>query len=158
MGLFGDKQESNLKACQKMIESVIRELGLDPDGTRIETSSKERIGWALMRGSAAVYVFLQQSEEHNFLQVVSPVMKIPDQNILPLYRRLLELNAEKLCGAAFGVKGEDVVLSTDRETTDIDRSEVQTMITIVGQYADHYDDELVKEFGGTRHSDAGSQE
>ena len=50
---------------------------------------------------------------------------------------------------------EDVVLSTDRDTTDIDRSEVQAMITMVGQYADHFDDELVAEFGGLRHSDAG---
>lgn len=155
MGLFSDKQESNLKNTQKMIESVIKELGLDPERTKIEGKDTNRVGWALMRGSAAVYVFLQQQENANFLQVVSPVMKLPDQNLLPLYRRLLELNAEKLCGAAFGVKGEDVVLTTDRETTDIDRSEVQAMITMVGQYADHFDDELVAEFGGVRHSDAG---
>jgi Putative bacterial sensory transduction regulator len=156
MSLFGDKQESNLKSCQKMIESVIKELGLDPDGSKLEGDDPKRTGWALKRGSAAVYVFLQQGDDANFLQVVSPVMKLPDQNLLPLYRRLLELNAEKLCGVAFGIKGEDVVLTTDRDTTDIDRSEVQAMITLVGQYADHFDDELVAEFGGVRHSDAGN--
>jgi len=155
MALFGDKQESNLKTCQKMVESVIKELGLDPDGSRLDTPEQSRLAWGLRCGSAAVYVFLQAGEKENFIQVVSPVMKIPEQNILPLYRRLLELNAEELSGAAFGVKGEDVVLTIDRSTTDLDRTEVQSMITLIGEYADQYDDELVGEFGGLRHSDTG---
>jgi hypothetical protein len=155
MSLFGDRQEGNLKTCQKMIESVIQELGLDPDRSRLESEEPGRLAWGLRRGSAAVFVFLQGGPESNYLQVVSPVMKIPEQNILPLYRRLLELNASGLHAAAFGVKGEDVVLTIDRTTTDIDRSEVANMIHLIGRYADQYDDELVAEFGGVRHSDAG---
>ena len=156
MTLFGEKRETNFKSTQKMIESVIRDLGLDPDGSRLETSEDGRLAWGVRCGSAAVYVFLQEGDKENFIEVLSPVMKIPEQNILPLYRRLLELNAEELTGAAFGVKGEDVVLMTDRSTTDLDRTEVQSMITLMGEYADRYDDELVGEFGGLRHSDAGS--
>ena len=156
MALFGDKVEANLKSSQKMVESVIRDLGLDPESSQLETEGPGRIAWGLMRGSAAVYVFLQSGEKENFIQVVSPVMKIPEQNILPLYRRLLELNAEALFGAAFGVKGEDVVLTIDRSTTDMDRSEVAAMIKLIGEYADQYDDELVAEFGGQRHSDSAS--
>jgi hypothetical protein len=154
MALFGDKQESNLKTCQKMVEAVVRELGLDPVASRLETTEPGRIAWGLRCGSAAVYVFLQPGEQENYIQVVSPVMKIPESNILPLYRRLLELNAETLSGVAFGVKGEDIVLSIDRTTTDIDRSEVASMITLIGEYSDRYDDELVSEFGGVRHSDS----
>jgi len=155
MTLFGEKREANLKATQKLIESVIRDLGLDPDGSRLEGTESGRLAWGVRCGSAAVYVFLSVGDKENFIEVLAPVMKIPEQNILPLYRRLLELNCEELSGAAFGVKGEDVVLTIDRSTTDIDRTEVQSMITVIGEYADQYDDELVGEFGGLRHSDAG---
>src|SRR5215831_617854 len=148
MTLFGDKQESNLRTTQKMIESVIRELGLDPETSRLEATEGGRLAWGVRHGSAAVYIFLEGGDKENFIQVVSPIMKIPERNILPLYRRLLELNAEELQGAAFGVKGEDVVLTIDRSTTDLDRTEVHSMITLIGEYADQYDDELVGEFGG----------
>jgi hypothetical protein len=82
-------------------------------------------------------------------------MKVPraqDQQ-LRLFSRLLTANARELTGAAFGLKGDTVVLTTDRSTTDLDPSEVKEMILRVGYYADAYDDALVSEYGGARHSD-----
>ena len=70
-----------------------------------------------------------------------------------LFRRLLELNANALTQAAFGLRGEDVVLTADRSTAGLDPIEVEEMIRRVADYADHYDDALVAEFGGVRHSD-----
>jgi hypothetical protein len=68
-------------------------------------------------------------------------------------RRLLTLNAADLTGAAFGLRGDEVVLTTDRSTVGLDAVEVEEMIRRVSEYADHYDDALTQEFGGIRHAD-----
>jgi hypothetical protein len=156
MALFSNKQESNYKSCVKMIETVIDELGIPVDESRIGAQAEgaeEHAGWVVMKGSAEVYVFLYRGENDNFIHVYSPVMAIPERNLIQLFRKLLDLNGVGQMGAAFGLKGENVVLSTYRSTTDLDRSEVRDMIINVGEHADYYDDVLVTEFGGRRYCD-----
>jgi len=150
-------REKNLKQTVKMVESVIRDLGLAPEQNRLEA---EGPAWGLARGSAEVFVFVNpggEGEPGNHIQCVSPVMKIPQTptNQLALFQRILQLNATQLTGAAFGLKGDTVVLTSDRSTIDLDPSEARDMILRVGYYADVYDDDLVNEFGGKRHADAG---
>ncbi|MCC6746485.1 MAG: YbjN domain-containing protein [Deltaproteobacteria bacterium] len=156
MGLFSSSQGSNLRATTKMVEAVISELGLSPEGNRLQTETGEP-AWGLMRGSAEVFIFLHQGpsgDEGNHLRVVSPVLTLPADTAaqLRLLRRLLQLNATELSGVAFGLKGETVVLTADRTTVDLDPSEVKDIVLRIGYYADHYDDALVTEFGGQRHA------
>ncbi|MBW2731049.1 MAG: YbjN domain-containing protein [Deltaproteobacteria bacterium] len=141
-----------------MIESVIRELGLDPEQNRLNT---EGPAWGLARGSAEVFIFVNpgnEDERGNHLQCVSPVMKVPETsaNQLALFQHILHLNASELTCAAFALKGDTVVLTADRSTLDLDASEVRDLVLNIGYYADLYDDSLVNEFGGKRHTDAGS--
>jgi len=158
MALFSNKQESNYRASVKMVEAVFLELGIPVQETRIgeedaQAGAKETLGWVVMKGSAQVYVFLYHSEKDNFIHVYSPVMSMPERNLLQLFRRLLDLNGVGQMGVAFGLKGDNVVLSIYRSTTDLDRSEVREMIINVGEHADYYDDILVNEFGGRRYCD-----
>lgn len=157
MALFSNKQESNYRSSIKMVETVINELGIPLEETRIAEGEpapgQEHSGWVVMKGSAEVYVFLYHGEGDNFIHVYSPVMSLPERNLLQLFRRLLDLNGVGQMGVAFGLKGDHVVLSVYRSTTDLDRSEVQEMIINVGEHADYYDDILVNEFGGRRYCD-----
>jgi hypothetical protein len=152
--LFGNQQESNLRSCEQMVEAVLSARGLDAQASRLDSS--EGPAWGMRQGSAEVYIFLTASETgDNFIQVVSPVM-IPTDDTLThpdLMRRLLELNATELTGAAFGLRENEVVLTTDRSTAGLDPVELEEMIRRVASYADHYDDALTVEFGGTRHAD-----
>ena len=152
MALFGNPQESNLRACSQMIESVLTDRGLDAAGSRVK--SDEGPAWSVTQGTAGIFIFLTPGRDgENFIQVVSPVVRPADEVLAsPLFlRRLLELNATELTGAAFGLRGEEVVLTTDRSTTGLDRVEVEEMIRRVSQYADQYDDTLKREFGGSKH-------
>ncbi len=157
MALFSNKLESNYRSSIKMVETVIQELGIPLNETRIGDADappdSEHIGWVVMKGSAEVYVFLYRGEEHNYIHVYSPVMSLPERNLLQLFRRLLDLNGVGQMGVAFGLKGDHVVLSIYRSTTDLDKSEVREMIINVGEHADYYDDILVNEFGGRRYCD-----
>jgi len=154
MSLFGNRQEANLRACEQMVEAVLAARGVDAAKSRIESAAGP--AWGLTQGSAELYIFLTSGQGDNFIQVVSPVMR-PTAEALAgarFLRRLLELNANELTGAAFGLRGDEVVLSTDRSTSGLDRVEVEEMIRRVAEYADHYDDALTLEFGGTRHADS----
>lgn len=157
MGLFGRKGHTSLKAACEMVEKVISDLSLNPEDNRLQTDD-DSVAWGLMRGSAQVFIFVKPADEGDSfetIQIVAPVMKIPDSggNVTALYQRLLELNAQELTGVAFGLKGDTVVITTDRSTEDLDRSEVKEMILRVGYFADLYDDALVNQFGGHRFSD-----
>jgi hypothetical protein len=147
--LFGNRLESNLRSCVKMVETVISRFGVDPDVNRLKTAAGPP-AWGLRRGSASIYIFLQPGENTNYIQVVSPVVKLPEARVDELLRRLLELNASALVGAAFGLRGDDVVVNSDRSTVDLEPSEVEEMIRRVGGYADRYDDELSREFAARK--------
>ncbi len=150
--LFNNTVEANFRSCLKMIESVIRDLGVDPDTNRLK-SPNGHPAWGLMRGSAAVYIFLIHGTMSNFVQVVSPVVKVPQEKTQELFARILQLNATELVGAAFGVRGKNVVITADRSTGGLDADEIVEMIRRVGTYADKYDDELAAAFGARRHNE-----
>jgi hypothetical protein len=88
------------------------------------------------------------------LRAVSPIMSLPSEpNLLPFFRRLLELNGQGLVNAAFGILGDRIVVKSERPTAFLDVAEVEQIILQLSAVADTYDDRLVKEFGGQRVSD-----
>jgi hypothetical protein len=152
--LFGNRQEANLKSCEQMVEAVLAQRGLEAARHRIQSQGGP--AWGLTSGSAEIFVFLTAAKSgDNFIQVVAPVMTPTEEHLAGarLFRRLLELNAGELTGAAFGLRGNEVVITTDRSTQGLDPVEVEEMIRRVSDYADQYDDALTLEFGGTRHAD-----
>jgi hypothetical protein len=74
-------------------------------------------------------------------------MHLPMSNLLPLYRRLLELNLQ-LTAAAIGVHLDVVYVFSERPLDGMDAAEANTIINLVSAYADDLDDKLVTEFGG----------
>jgi hypothetical protein len=149
MALFSNKQESNLRSCIQMVEDVIKSLGHDPDESRIETHD-DMPAWRVQKGSAFVTVIIQGGpKDENLLLVSAELLRLDGKvDRLKLFQRLLELNASTIKGAAFGLRGSDVVMVAERSTIDLDLSEVQEVVQKVEEYADHYDDILVGEFGG----------
>jgi type III secretion system-like peptide-binding chaperone len=148
VALFSNKQESNLRSCVQMVEDVLAALGHTPDDSRLETQDGLP-AWRVQKGSAHVYVILSSRGDRNFLRVIAPVMHlVPSVDERALYRRLLELNCSQVSGAAFAIREGDVVLTSERSTTDLDPSEVLEMVQRTEDYADQYDDLLVSEFGG----------
>jgi hypothetical protein len=146
--LFGNAQEANLRSCEQMVEAVLRKRAGEADRRIAGAKSPS---WRLDHGSAQVFVFLTaEPSGENFLHVIAPVMHPTDEALAKpaLFRRLLELNADELSGAAFALREGKVVVTTDRSTAGLDLVEVEEMIGRVADYADRYDDLLTAEFGG----------
>jgi type III secretion system-like peptide-binding chaperone len=148
MGFFGtskDKEtERTIQECTKMVEEFLRKIGAVPDNQRLQ--DRDTIGWGIQRGSAVVFVLLNEHEKFNSLRVVSPIVYLPEEKILPFYRRCLEINME-LITCALGVVDDRVVLVHERPLEGLDQEELEGTINFLSGVADDLDNKLANEFG-----------
>lgn len=148
--------DERFSATKRIVEGIIQKLGIDPAKAKVGDSA-DQTSWTLARGSANVLVTVAHRPEQKavFFRVAAPVM-VPDpaQPKEPLYRRLLEINAGGLANAHFGLLGEKIVAVSERPAEGLDAAEAEQMIRHLSAVADTFDDRLVREFGGTRASDA----
>ena len=147
-GLFENHHAASIESTAALVEDVLIELGHFVNDCRAEVPNTLR-AWQVHKGSALVRIAIVEGADHPNLSVVAPVMRTDARvDVLSLYRRLLELNCDAVSGVAFGVRRNEVLLTGERSVLDLDQSEVFDLIRRVQEYADHYDDELVAEFGG----------
>lgn len=139
----------NLEAYATIVEQILLTLGIDPLQSRLNT--EQGFGWGFQRGSAQIEVYIALQENTGYLQVLSPIVTLPQSGLLPLYRRLLELNLQ-LTNAALGVYLDIVYVFSERPLAGLDDVEANAMISLVANYADELDDQLVAEFGGRLYS------
>jgi len=135
----------SLEAYAGAVEQILPAIGIDPNAARMNTEAG--YGWSFQRGSAVIEVYVSQQDNAGYLQVLSPIMHLPMSNLLPLYRRLLELNLQ-LTAAAIGLHLDVVYVFSERPLDGLDAAEANTIINLVSGYADELDDKLVTEFGG----------
>jgi hypothetical protein len=146
--LFANQRETNLQSTVKLIEEVLEELGHDPDKTRHAELGEALHAWQLVKGSATTLVTLVNRTLFTHLRVCSVVMTCDDKvDRNALNAHLLTQN-NHLCGAAFAVEGDQILMLAERTTLDLDKSEVRELIRRVTTYADDHDDGLVATFGG----------
>lgn len=139
-----DEPAGQFEGSLRAVEGILAAIGVDASAARMEVESG--FGWHFQRGSALIEVYLTP-EEQGYLQVLSPIMHLPQQQLLALYRRLLELNLQ-LTNAALGVHEDVVYLYHERLLAGLDAAEADAIIRRLAQYADELDDALAQEFGG----------
>ena len=139
-----DESDGQWDQSLRAVERILAAIGVEPAAARMEV--ERGFGWNFQRGSALIEVYLTP-EEQGYLQVLSPIMHLPQSNLLALYRRLLELNLQ-LTNAALGVHEDVVYVYHERLLAGLDAAEADAIIRRLGQYADELDDALAGEFGG----------
>lgn len=141
-----DKAEARdpLAFSARTVESILAQIGVDAAAARMRVDTG--YGWHFLRGSALIEVYVTP-EERGYLQVLAPMMHLPQGNLLPLYRRMLELNLE-LTNAALGLHEDVVYLYHERLLEGLDAGEADVIIRRLARVADELDDALVEEFGG----------
>jgi len=146
MGFFSDKNKSELtmKDCTKMVENFFQKVGLNANTSRLQDADTP--AWFVTRGSAAVYISLHESDGATSLRVFSPILYLPQENILPFYRRCLEIN-RGLVNCALCVQEDRVALVSQRFVTGLDPEELEGTIAYLGAAADDLDNKLADEFG-----------
>ena len=56
------------------------------------------------------------------------LMKVPSKNLEAFYRKLLELNASELVAGAYGIAGDDVVITDTLQLENLDFNEFQASV------------------------------
>jgi hypothetical protein len=140
MPLFG----SSVDKTRTMIQDAIKGLGASPDAARAGPDT-----WLVVKGSAAVLVRLIAQDAKSkfaFVQVASPVMKVPPN--AGFYERIAKLNFEMGGLATFGVTPtNEVHLTTARTIEGISPQEIAQLVAQVAHFSDLYDDKLLTEYG-----------
>ena len=119
----------------------------DAGGERIEPHLDEGGYAQIQRGSAIIGINVL--EEQGVLMVFSPIMPVPLAGREAFYRRLLELSFVTTSDASFAVNAQrdEVVVRCLRRLSALDYEEFEDILATVGEVADRWDDELIKEFG-----------
>ncbi|MBP9085808.1 MAG: YbjN domain-containing protein [Kofleriaceae bacterium] len=146
--LFSNQRQTNVRSSVALIERVLAQLG-HKDCAQPNPAVGELTTWRLRHGSAAIEISLLDRQPMPHVRVSAVVMTLDAKVDRPmLFAHLLETNFE-LVGAAFALVGDRIVLIAERPTLDLDYSEMTDILNRVLHTADHFDDQLVEEFGGT---------
>lgn len=139
------QKTNTLQQHASIVEQILASIAVDPVRARMDTDNG--YGWSFQRGSALIEVYIAEQEGREYLQVLSPLIHVPAGGLLPLYRRLLELNLS-LTNASLGIYLDAVYVFNERPLAGLDGNEANFIITQIAEYADDLDNQLVNEFGG----------
>lgn len=131
------------------VEAILEQIGVAPAQARLQTDQGH--GWHFRRGSAVIEIYITEQKGRGYLQVLAPIMHLPSAGLMPLYRRMLELNLQ-LTNASLGVYYDVVYVFNERPLDGLDPNETNDIISLVAGYADDLDNQLVNEFGGRLYS------
>jgi hypothetical protein len=101
----------------------------------------------LKKGNAPVAVVAVPNKD--LLLVSAPVINLPEENLLPLFRKLLTLNLSDTKDAAFAINEESgtIDLQIKRPLENLDYPEFERSVGTVAEVADRYNDILAETFG-----------
>ncbi|MFO0757084.1 MAG: YbjN domain-containing protein [Byssovorax sp.] len=108
----------------------------------------DETGYAqVQRGSAIIGINVL--EDRGVLMVFSPIMPVPVTGREAFYRRLLELSFVTTSDASFAINSQqdEVVVRCLRRLSALDYEEFEDILATVGEVADRWDDELIREYG-----------
>lgn len=132
----------------QMINDFVTEKGIKIN----EVFNREKLFWRLKRGSATIDIMLLsvpvgEGITREFLQIASPIFKVPNGKETEFYKRLLELNDIKLGVKLSLQKDTDQVWAlSERDLMGMSYTELKTCLEDLGYWADEFDDILKKEF------------
>jgi hypothetical protein len=153
VGLFGrrsgtrgkqaEEKETTAADCVRIVEDFFRRVGMDPERQRLP--GREGVGWWVVRGSALIVITLYSQNGLVTMRMVSPILYLPGERIVALYRRCLEINME-LLNCALGVYQDRVFVVSERPIAGLDPQEFVTTLDFLSAVADDMDDRLAEEF------------
>lgn len=119
----------------------------DTAGTPIVPQLDEGGYAQVQRGSATIGINVL--EDQGVMMVFSPIMPLPVTGREAFYRRLLELSFVTTSDAAFAVNShrDEVVVRSLRRLSALDYEEFEDILATVGEVADRWDDELIRDYG-----------
>ena len=142
---------ANYGTARELIDAYIAKFSTkvsEATGGAVEFDPLDADGYtSVSRGSATIGINV--IEEQGVLLFLSRIMKVPQENRLEFFRKLLELNYLATSDGAFALERETdtVCLRALRSIAGLDYEEFEDMLHTVASIADEWDDKLLEQFG-----------
>ncbi len=122
-----------LNETNNLVELCIKKLGVDAEKCRGDKPGQ----WSLKKDSSDVWidVFKNETNQSNYFQVMSPVIKVTDSNTQNFFQDVLEMNYD-LYGMACVKFKNWIYLKIIRETEGLDESEIDKTLSRIAFYSD----------------------
>lgn len=133
--------EVDIAYYEKMVNDLLTSFGLDPEKCR----HRPKTLWSAYRGSVLIYTEIFKLDNVDYIEISCPIMLLPSRNLLPFYRKLLEINFQ-LMGIKFFVHDQWVYIAENRELLGLNFEELKAMEERVSYHADRLDEQLIEEF------------
>ncbi len=137
----------NLAQVTPIVENSIRGLKLDPASCKGDNQGQ----WNLKIKDSTVWIDVfnfDSNPDRWYIQVMSPLLAVPNRNEENIMRDILEINA-KLYGCAVCKKKNWYYVINIRETDGLDQSELDATIDRVGIYSSDYYSKLSFKYEGS---------
>lgn len=126
----------NLIQTSELLENSIKGLNIDPVACRKEKEGQ----WTVNVKGAPVYIDVfnfATKPDNYYLQIMSPLFKVPESKKEELYRDVLEMNYDMYsCGMC--IKNEWLYILTLRPTIGLDLTEINFLLDQVSFYSIDY--------------------
>jgi hypothetical protein len=109
-------------------------------------------GWRFFKlGFAEGRAGIVESENELYFHAETLIMPLPSDRdlILPLMRKLHEINHGISGTASIGIENENIVVTVTRQVGDLRPDDFSCCIDSVMSIADNLDDKLIEQYGGT---------
>lgn len=133
-----------------MFEYFLRDCGVDPVNQRVAWGDGV-YAWSVNRGSARTFFVLFTNSGLVAVHMLAPLVYLPTDRLMPIYRKCLELNSAYL--GAIAVHGNVLYLDNVLVLAGINPVYVANVYDIFTGEADELDDVLADEFGTRQASD-----
>ncbi|MDZ4839906.1 MAG: YbjN domain-containing protein [Bacteroidota bacterium] len=133
----------DLQQVYKEVEEGINLAGVDATLCRTENDLGQ---WNLKTGETEIWIDIYSSdEEHDYFQVMSPLVYIPNENRENFYRELLDLNYQMI-GIHFVTYKEGVYLKFMKDAAHTQSSEVFAILSRFGKFGPAFLHGFVEKF------------
>ncbi len=137
----------------KIVEEVIKELGVDPIECRgmDEDDIVEDGQWNLSKGNASIWidVFYDETNKENYFQVFCPLIEVPNGKMGEVATDALDIG-HVLFGIGFTRVENWLYLKHIRELTDLSKNEIANIIDRIGAYGEEYEEYFREKYIGGR--------
>lgn len=144
--MFKSEKIDTLEKAESIIKEMLNNFGAKEEDARIETDNESMIGWAISVNNIIIYIYLfKGDDDFLYVRIVSPVLMLPSENILPFYRTLLEQNLY-LHDIGFAVEENMILIVAQRRIDLTNLEECKFIIAYMAEIGEKTTKSLSEEF------------
>jgi hypothetical protein len=132
----------------QMITDVLKSMGIDPASCQLPDSGGR--GWLVQTGPVPMFVVIAEIDSLPALRLTCPILYMPAFELLPFYRKMLDLNME-LVSVSLGMDRDIVCVVCQQALDGLTPTAAEALMKRTLKSADVLGDLLLREFPTARY-------